>query len=242
MRKLSRLLAALALPVLAGAGRADDGAIRLVPTDANVSRVNQQLADDIALQMKKSGRLADYSVNITTEGGVVTLAGRVASAQQRAEALNIARMQAGVVAVEDKLTGGADSSLTPVNFVQPPANSRGLHAAAGLRPAGLQRAADPNRAGRQAGRRTVPSDRVSWRPRPVLGHSGDSAVRLAVVYAVQQLRLDGLSDAISVGRLAVHRSAAPVSDDSVRLAERQPAMAPRLLVVEVQRLLTSRAL
>jgi len=122
MRKLSRLLAALALPVLAGAGRADD-AIRLTPADANVSRVNQQLADDIALQMKKSGRLSNYNINISTEGGVVTLAGRVASAQQRAEALNIARTYAGVVAVEDKMAGGADSSLVAVNFEQPPANT-----------------------------------------------------------------------------------------------------------------------
>jgi len=123
MRKLSRFLAALALPVLAGVGRADDDAIRFAPADANVSRVNQQLADDIALQMKKSGRLSNYNINISTEGGVVTLAGRVASAQQRAEALNIARTQAGVVAVEDKLTGGQDASLVAVNFVQPPANT-----------------------------------------------------------------------------------------------------------------------
>jgi hypothetical protein len=123
MRKLSRLLAALALPIMAGAGRADDGAIRLAPADANVSRVNQQLADDIALEMKKSGRLANYSINISAEGGVVTLAGRVASPQQRAEALNIARIQAGVVAVEDKLAGGDEASLVAVNFVQPPANT-----------------------------------------------------------------------------------------------------------------------
>jgi hypothetical protein len=123
MRKLSRLLAALALPVLAGAGRADDDAIRLAPADANVTRVNQQLADDIALQMKKSGRLTNYNINISTEGGVVTLAGRVASAQQRAEALNIARTHAGVVAVDDKLSGGQDASLVAVNFVQPPANT-----------------------------------------------------------------------------------------------------------------------
>jgi len=117
-------LAALALPILAGAGRADDGAIRLAPADANVSRVNQVLADDIALEMKKSGRLSNYSINISAEGGVVTLAGRVTSPQQRAEALNIARTQPGVVAVEDKLAGGQDASLLAVNFVQPPpANS-----------------------------------------------------------------------------------------------------------------------
>src|SRR4028118_2005145 len=96
MRKLSRLLAALALPVLVGAGRADDGAIRLTPADANVSRVNQQLADDIALRMKKSGRLANYNINISAEGGVVTLAGRVSSPQQRAEGVNIPRTHAGV--------------------------------------------------------------------------------------------------------------------------------------------------
>jgi len=123
MRKLSRFLAALALPIMAGAGRADDGAIRLAPADANVSRVNQLLADDIALQMKKSGRMSNYSINISTEGGVVTLAGRVTNPQQRAEALNIARTQAGVVAVEDKLIGGDEVSLVAVNFVQPPANT-----------------------------------------------------------------------------------------------------------------------
>jgi len=130
-------MAALALPVLAGAGRADDGAIRLAPADANVSRVNQQLADDIALQMKGSGRLSSYNINISTEGGVVTLVGRVASAEQRAEALNIARMQPGVVAVEDKLAGGLDSSLVAVNFVQPPANTTAPPPGAGGPPPGF---------------------------------------------------------------------------------------------------------
>ena len=125
MRKLSRLLAALALPLAAGVGRADEGAIRLAPADANVTRVNQQLADDIALRMKDSGRLTNYNLDIQTEGGVVTLTGRVASAQQRAEALNIARTHAGVVAVADQIAGGADSALVNVNFVQPPANTAG---------------------------------------------------------------------------------------------------------------------
>src|SRR5687767_6059786 len=125
MRNLSRLLAALALPIMAGAGRADDGAIRIATGDANVSRVNQQLADDIAVRMRTSGRLSNYNIDVQTEGGVVTLAGKVSSAQQRAEALNIARTQAGVVAVEDKLSGGVETSLVAVNFVQPPANTAG---------------------------------------------------------------------------------------------------------------------
>src|SRR5262245_10480057 len=125
MRKLSQMLAVLALPLLASAGRADEGAIRLLPADANISSVNQQLADELAMSMRNSGRLSNYTIAIAAEGGVVTLSGTVANSQQRAEALNIARRFAGVVSVEDKLTANAADKLVAVTFEEqapPPAS------------------------------------------------------------------------------------------------------------------------
>jgi hypothetical protein len=120
MRTFSRFLAALAVPLMAGAARAEE-AIRLQPASANLSAVNQTLADELALSMKSSGRLSGYAIDITAEGGVVTLTGQVANAQQRAEALNIARRHPGVVAVDDQLQASRKDALVAVNFQTPPA-------------------------------------------------------------------------------------------------------------------------
>jgi hypothetical protein len=87
MRKLSRVLAVLAAPFLAGASLADDQDIRFAPAEANVARVNQQLADEIARNLQNSGRLAGYNLDIAAEGGVITLSGSVSNIAQKAEAV-----------------------------------------------------------------------------------------------------------------------------------------------------------
>jgi hypothetical protein len=134
MRKLSRFLAALAAPLLAGVGLAEDGAIRLLPADAQVTSVNQQLADDLAMTMRKSGRLAQYSISITAEGGIVTLAGTVENSQQRAEALNLARRFPGVVGVDNQLQTRVEDKLVVVTFQEAAANATQAPAGSGALP------------------------------------------------------------------------------------------------------------
>jgi hypothetical protein len=122
-------LAVLAAPFLAGASKADDQDIRFAPAEANVARVNQQLADEIARNLQNSGRLAGYNLDIAAEGGVITLSGSVSNIAQKAEAVGLARAIPGVVAVEDKIAARSGSELVTVNFEpQPPKASVGIPA------------------------------------------------------------------------------------------------------------------
>ncbi len=120
MASMTRVLAALAVPALAGVALADEpAALRFAPVDARIALSNQQLADDLAKALRTSGRLVGYSIDIASEGGIATLAGNVANDAQRAAALDIARGFPGVVSVEDKLIARAVSAVVPVGFAEP---------------------------------------------------------------------------------------------------------------------------
>jgi hypothetical protein len=111
MRKLPRLFAALALSVLAGGAAA--GATSASGTD------DQQQADDLALQLRSSGQLRDYSIEIEAQGGAVTLTGRVADEAQRRAAIELVRQQPGVLTVTDRLA--VSPGLQLISLEQPSA-------------------------------------------------------------------------------------------------------------------------
>lgn len=64
---------------------------------------DQDTAQRIAGAMRSSGRLSDYSVGVQFEDGTAWLSGRVANAQQMAEALEIASQYPGVTDVVNQL-------------------------------------------------------------------------------------------------------------------------------------------
>jgi len=74
---------------------------------------NQQLANDIAGQLRQSGQLRHYNVDIRVEGGIVELAGQIADQTQREEVLRIVQGVPGVERVRDHLVL-AGQALTPV--------------------------------------------------------------------------------------------------------------------------------
>ena len=65
---------------------------------------DEQTALQIARNLKTSGQLRHYSVEVGYQDGVATIGGRVASDQQRAIALDIASRSANVSRVVDKLS------------------------------------------------------------------------------------------------------------------------------------------
>jgi hypothetical protein len=64
----------------------------------------QKLADTIAAQLRHSGALKDYTVDIAVRGTTVELTGRVTDQSQRDEVLRLVQGVPGVVGVTDRLT------------------------------------------------------------------------------------------------------------------------------------------
>jgi hypothetical protein len=79
---------------------------------------NQQLADTIAAQLRLSGQLRHYSVDIRVEKGVVELTGQVADQTQREEVLRIVQGVPGVERVRDQMAVAA--AVTPVTATTQP--------------------------------------------------------------------------------------------------------------------------
>lgn len=73
------------------------------PTTADVEIDDQALAETIARRMRAAHWLDSNIVNVAVEGGVVKLAGLVASPDQRRALRVLAEETPGVVRVEDKL-------------------------------------------------------------------------------------------------------------------------------------------
>lgn len=103
MRRLVWTLAAIAAAGLSGPSLADDN--------------NQALADQVASQVEKSGKIRGYRLDIETEGGIVTLTGDVANASVREELVDLVRNQPGVLAVRDRIVT-RDQSARPAGSVQ----------------------------------------------------------------------------------------------------------------------------
>jgi len=81
---------------------------------------NQQMADAVAEQLRHSGRLHGYAINVSFADGVAELSGQVADTEQRAEALRLAQQVAGVRLVNDRLTIGGSPALLQVQAPVPP--------------------------------------------------------------------------------------------------------------------------
>ena len=97
MRKVRWALAAIALGAIAGTSHADQ------PAD------NLALATGIANQVKTSGSIAGYALDVEANSGVVVLSGTVADAAQKADVLNMVRNRRDVVAVLDRMTVADDN-------------------------------------------------------------------------------------------------------------------------------------
>jgi hypothetical protein len=69
----------------------------------NLPTSNQHLAEQIAERLRHSGRLQGYRIDIRFEDGLVELTGRVASREQRDEALRIVQAVPGVTRIHDLL-------------------------------------------------------------------------------------------------------------------------------------------
>jgi hypothetical protein len=80
---------------------------------ANSDTNNQQLANTIAGQLRQSGQLRHYNVDIRVDGGVVDLTGQVADQMQRDEVLRIVQGVPGVDRVRDQIKIAA-TTVTPV--------------------------------------------------------------------------------------------------------------------------------
>ncbi len=79
---------------------------------------NQRIADAVAGQLRQSGALHGYDVDIVVENGVARLTGTVADATQREEVLRVVHGVPGVERVVDRLT--AAGSVTPARADEPP--------------------------------------------------------------------------------------------------------------------------
>ncbi|HYV36964.1 MAG TPA: BON domain-containing protein [Gemmataceae bacterium] len=79
---------------------------------------NQQLANSVAVNLRQSGQLCHYNVDIRVENGLVELTGHVADQAQREEVLRIVQGVPGVERVRDALVI-ALAAVTPVQAAQP---------------------------------------------------------------------------------------------------------------------------
>lgn len=94
---------------------------------------NQAVADYLARQLKMSGVLRDYTVNITVQGDTVLLSGVVASQPQLEEVLRIIQAVPGVERVRNSLS--VEGNLQPVDGVVPPQLPPPVPGAGGVMPA-----------------------------------------------------------------------------------------------------------
>jgi hypothetical protein len=88
---------------------------------------NQQLANAIAHQLRQTGVLKNYQIDLTVRQGVVEIDGRVASLEQQAAVFNVIASVPGVERVVDRLTihngftlAPAQHTLQPNQFGDPP--------------------------------------------------------------------------------------------------------------------------
>jgi hypothetical protein len=82
---------------------------------------NQRLADAVAAQLRQSGQLHQYQVDIAAASGVVELTGQVADAGQRDVVLEIVQAVPGVNAVRDRMVIREADALTRTTAVTQPA-------------------------------------------------------------------------------------------------------------------------
>ena len=80
---------------------------------------NQEMANTIAEQLRQSGQLRSYTIDISFQDGTAELSGTVADQPQREEALRIVQGVPGVERVRDRLALASASGVTQVKAPQP---------------------------------------------------------------------------------------------------------------------------
>jgi hypothetical protein len=100
---------------------AEEVPIRPIPAllEQSPAITNQQMANDIADRLHRSGQLQGYRIDIAYQGGLAELTGSVGSEQQRQVALRIARGVPGVEQVIDRLE--VAGNFLPVEATNRPA-------------------------------------------------------------------------------------------------------------------------
>lgn len=81
---------------------------------------NQRIAEAISEQLRHSGRLRHYQVNIAHQNGVVELTGQVTDLSQRDEVLRLVYGVAGVERVVDRMVPVNTSGSAPTSVMQSP--------------------------------------------------------------------------------------------------------------------------
>jgi hypothetical protein len=110
LRRLSALAVALAV---AGPAAAEEPR----PLRMDSSAANQQLADAVASELRASGQLRGYRIDVTCSAGVIELNGTVADADQQTAAARMAQAVPGVTQVVNKLQP-RDGGITRTKMVQ----------------------------------------------------------------------------------------------------------------------------
>jgi hypothetical protein len=81
-----------------------------------VMAANQDVADQIAQNLKQSGKLSDYRIAVKFQDGTATLKGRVVSQEQMNTAMKMVFKTPGVSRVVNQLTvGGSDATTAVAN-------------------------------------------------------------------------------------------------------------------------------
>jgi hypothetical protein len=80
---------------------------------------NQNIANRIAAELRHSGQLQRYNINISVQAGTAVLSGQVANTAQREEALRIAQGVAGVERVHDLLIVPQGTAVAQAQAVVP---------------------------------------------------------------------------------------------------------------------------
>jgi hypothetical protein len=81
---------------------------------------NQRSAESIAEQLRQSGQLHQYRVDVSFKDGIAELSGSVADQSQRDQVLRLVRGVAGVQSVVDNLSLASDEAITRVQAPVPP--------------------------------------------------------------------------------------------------------------------------
>jgi BON domain len=85
------------------------------PVAAAPAAKNQELADMIAMKLRKDPSLKNANIDIMVQGGMVELSGNVADSKTREHAQKIVMSAPGVVKVKDKITVGAIQRVSATN-------------------------------------------------------------------------------------------------------------------------------
>ena len=81
---------------------------------------NQRIADAIARQLRQSGHLRRYNIDINVQEGLAELRGHVADAWQRDEVIRLVQGVPGVDLVRDRLTVIGFAPVVQTQTVEPP--------------------------------------------------------------------------------------------------------------------------